>query len=121
LSLLNTSTVASEVSEMCAADTEVHGLIIDLMLLLDYESGQRLDYLRDERNIADYDLSASAPMDVARASVAVQKANFVLSQQLPDETVVDAEFEKIAEIVGAHYRKYRRRRYHERPSEQELP
>jgi hypothetical protein len=111
--LKTNSGFANELMEMCEADTEIHGLVIQLMLVLDYESGRRLDDLRDERNISDYELSASGPMDIERAGRAIERGAFIGSRTLPDEDKIDAKIAKVTEIVMNFYAKYRRRRYHE--------
>jgi hypothetical protein len=98
---------------MCEGNTEIHGLVIELMLILDYASGSRLDDLREERNIADYYLSPNSPMDIERAGKAIEKAGFICSRTLPDEDKVDAKITKVTEIVLRYYEKYRKRRYHE--------
>jgi hypothetical protein len=112
LSLLkDDSTLGDPMTEM-SADTEMHGLVIALMLILDYSSGQRLDDLRDERNNADYVLSSPDSMDVTRAGRAIEKADFICSRKLPDEARVEEKLPKVSELVLSHYENYRKRRYH---------
>jgi len=99
--------------EMCEADTEVHGLVIALALTLDYELGSRLDGLREDRNDADYVLSPTRSMDVERANLAIERADFIRRRELPSDDAVDEKMDKVTEIVKFHYTKYRKRRYHE--------
>ena len=112
LSLLkDDSTLGDPMTEM-STDTEMHGLVIQLMLILDYSVGRRLDDLREERNIADYRLTPDVPMNITRANNAIQKADFISSQRLPDEANVDKKIQKVSNLVLTHYENYRKRRYH---------
>lgn len=111
--LTTNSVFSNQISEMCEANTEIHGLIIDLMLVLDFESGRRLDDLREERNEADYQLSPAKPMDIDRVGRAIQRADFISSRPLPDEERVEKKISKVTEIVMDYYSKYRKRRYKE--------
>jgi hypothetical protein len=114
LPILNGNSVFSDqLKEMCEANTEIHGLIIDLMLVLDFQSGRRLDDLRQERNEADYELSPSSPMDADRADQAIQRATFVAAREFPKEERVEDKISKVTEVVLGYYEKYRKRRYRE--------
>lgn len=111
-SLKDDPTIGDPMVEM-SVDTEMHGLVIQLMQILDYSVGQRLENLREERNIADYRLTLDVPMDITRANEAIEKADFISSRDFPDEDKIEKKMGRVSELVLDHYGKYRKRRYHE--------
>jgi hypothetical protein len=94
--------------EQLYADTEMHGVVIDLMKILHWDSGSGLGDLRDRRNDADYVLTKPLGWPIADECVGIARS--ILGASFPNEEKLDSKLPLVTKKLAEHYEKYMKRR-----------
>jgi hypothetical protein len=94
--------------EQLYTDTRMHGVVIDLMKLLDWNIGNGLGELRDRRNEADYILTMAFGWPNAEECLGI--AQSVLGTPFPNEEKLDRKRKPVTSKLAEHYEKYMKRR-----------
>jgi hypothetical protein len=81
--------------------TDMHGVVIGVLLVLDYAIGDGLDQLRKARNRADYNLVQ--PIMWGKAEECLGVASSVLAADRPSGDDVERKLERVEKIVTSYY------------------
>jgi len=108
LTLLKSDATLGPQFETLYTETEMHGIVVDVLKVLNYALGSGLGDLRFKRNDADYALARALTWKSAEECLGLAKS--ILAEPSPTEDRIYDSLKPVASCIAGYYNRYISRR-----------